>query len=443
MEQPLLWAEDKLDQAKELDLPTSRCHRPITTDIGEVNRSDQTQGGSSVEEPCQTQWVRVERKHHTCAADGFAPYDPAKKRKDNTLLLRRLREKPVFFRKNVPTNAHAALQEACLGNAPGHDMETTNSLGIALVFVSTIFYSCASVFVKLNSDMPSVESGCIRSIYSVVFGSILTHCLYRQQLLPFEAGSAIVALLVARGFVDFAASNLFYLGCTELGLGLATVLMFTNPFWAAAIAKLWVGQSYSILDFALSCFAFMGVLLSAMPSFKGGRSSTAMPAIVFCVLLGSIFQALTYCFIKRISHHVHFMQMTVAYGICGVALGPCIMTYGVISQNPLVEPAPVGVLKSPKVLMLSLCLALSAIGAQIFLNLGCARIDSSMAALIRTLDIPLSLILQHFIFGKVPQVGEVVGASIVTMACITLTVLKQINANMVEDAEEAAAKDAA
>ena len=86
MEQPLLWAEDKLDQAKELVLPTSRCHRPITTDIGEVNRSDQTQGGSSVEEPCQTQWVRAERKHHTCAADGFAPYDPAKKRKDNIII---------------------------------------------------------------------------------------------------------------------------------------------------------------------------------------------------------------------------------------------------------------------------------------------------------------------------------------------------------------------
>ena len=179
MEQPLLWAEDKLDQAKELVLPTSRCQRPITTDIGEVNRSDQTQGGSSIEEPCQTQWVRAERKHHTCAADGFAPYDPAEKRKDNTLLLRRLREKPVFFRKNVPTNAHAALQEACLGNAPGHEMETTNSLGIALVFVSTIFFSCASVFVKLNSDMPSVESGCIRSIYSVVFSG--NYLLIQQE----------------------------------------------------------------------------------------------------------------------------------------------------------------------------------------------------------------------------------------------------------------------
>ena len=52
MEHPLLCAEDKLDQAKEVDLPTSRCHRPLTTDIGEVVRSDQTQGGSSVEEPC-------------------------------------------------------------------------------------------------------------------------------------------------------------------------------------------------------------------------------------------------------------------------------------------------------------------------------------------------------------------------------------------------------
>ena len=52
------------------------------------------------------------------------------------------------------------------------------------------------------------NQGLGQSIYSVVLGSMLTHSLYRQQLLPFEAGGVVVALLIVRGFVDFAASNL-------------------------------------------------------------------------------------------------------------------------------------------------------------------------------------------------------------------------------------------
>ena len=53
------------------------------------------------------------------------------------------------------------------------------------------------------------------------------------------------------------------------------------------------------------------------------------------------------------------------------------------------------------------------------------------------------VVVVSVVVGEVVCVVEVVGASIVVMACITLTVMKQINANRMEHAAQAEPKEIA
>merc|ERR1712107_388120 len=64
---------------------------------------------------------------------------------------------------------------------------------------------------------------------------------------------------------------------------------------------------------------------------------------------------------------------------------------------------------------------------------GCTRIESTVAALIRTLDIPLALVFQYFIFGEAAEALEIAGAIVVLFACAALTAMKQLNANREDD----------
>ena len=75
--------------------------------------------------------------------------------------------------------------------------------------------------------------------------------------------------------------------------------------------------------------------------------------------------------------------------------------------------------------------AFLAILAQVFLNLGCARIEASVAALIRTIDIPLSLIFQRLVFGQESEWISIIGASIVFSMSMLGTILKQLKAGRI------------
>mmetsp|Transcript_8176 Transcript_8176/g.14149 ORF Transcript_8176/g.14149 Transcript_8176/m.14149 type:complete len:420 (-) Transcript_8176:74-1333(-) len=372
-------------------------------------------------------------KKNTSACDSRGVYDHGQLRKSSRLLKKR---KPLF-RKNLTAQELPLLEDVVQLPQPAEDDELLEFVnGIVLVAVSTTFFSLAAVFVPLNSSIPSVETGFIRSIYSLVFGSLLAHFICEcQSIWPFQAGSTVTVFLFLRGLTDFASSNIFYFGCTQLGLGLATVILFTYPFWSAILAKVWLGEPFGLADFASTLVAFSGVALSAWPSISDTSSGkTVSPLMVLFVLLASIFQAFTFCLIKRLAGKVHFMQMTVSYGLSGILIGPGVMTYGVIAHQSLAEPAPLRTLGSPKAFLLSLLVAMCAMLAQVLLNLGCLRIPLSLAAAIRTLDIPLALVLQYIILGKPATLLEVLGASIVLVACIARIVMKQLMANRKDDA---------
>lgn len=315
------------------------------------------------------------------------------------------------------------------------ERKSKEGLGTLVVFFSTVLYCMASVLVKMNSTLPAVEINTIRSASSCVLASLLCIFVYRISFLPFSSGRRVVVLLIVRGFADVGAGLLFYVGCQQLGLGLAFVIMLTNPFWTAIMAKAFLGDPYTIVDFSAAVIAFIGISIFATPSIlasmqgTGGVSLLMVAAVFPC----SICQALTFIMTKYIKSVGDFepMHVPVAYGICGMLIGPAAMAWGEKEKVEVAEPAPLPALYDPAVLGMAVGVALVAMTAQTTLakgiELGCAP---AKAALVRTLDIPLSLLFSWVIFGIVAQPLEMLGGGIVTVACCIPTLAKQHQQNM-------------
>merc|ERR1711871_1501207 len=96
---------------------------------------------------------------------------------------------------------------------------------------------------------------------------------------------------------------------------------------------------------------------------SSGGSSLRILLVFGVAFAGAIFQALTYCFVKKLAMEaqgtVHNMQMTFAYGVSGLVLGPPLMFWA--SPLAALPPPDFGVLvKNPGVLVKTLGVALLA-----------------------------------------------------------------------------------
>lgn len=306
-------------------------------------------------------------------------------------------------------------------------------VGIFFVLASSTCFSLAAVVVRMDGRIPSDEIGFVLAVLSVLISGALLRVVYKEPILPVAAGKWIMLFLFARGLVDFSASNLYYFGCQTVNLGLATMIMFTAPFWAAILGAFWLGEPYTYKDFALTCVAFGGVVLSAAPKLQQGSSGGVLEVIV--VFIASVGQACTYCLIKRLSGKCHFMQMTMTYGMAGAPIGSAIMYFGVLLHKPALEPGPLW--NVPQSILTPL-VALLAIFGQVNLNLGIARVPASFAALIEMINIPLAIFFQYAFFGQTPATIEVLGASLVVCACAARAIMKQLSATTVHANEGSA-----
>jgi len=298
--------------------------------------------------------------------------------------------------------------------------------GINYVVMSTLSFSIAASLVKANSAVPAFEIGLVRALFSIIVAYLSCRLIFEQSFfLPAGAPRRIGYLLIARGLVDVMGTNLFYFGCGRVSLGLVTVIMFTSPFWTGLISWAWLGESYTRKDLLLACVAFLGVVLTAVPEIQGPEH-TSMSLILFILPCG-LLQGITYCCIKRLATDCHFMQMTSSYGVCGTFLCSAL-----IFCSPKMEKVQqantnnfrLAVLHDFHGLWLAVLASGFAVAAQMLLNLGCARVEASAAALVRTLDIPLSIAIQAIFFNNGAQPVQILGAGLVVVACSVLAAMK-------------------
>jgi drug/metabolite transporter (DMT)-like permease len=133
-----------------------------------------------------------------------------------------------------------------------------------------------------------------------------------------------VALL--RGLLDFVASNLFYFACSKLPIGIATVIYFTNPFWAGILGKMLLDEKYTLRQFGLVCCGSLGILVALWPEVDMGPSSAmSVPGLV-AAGLGSLFQAGQYVTGRACcGSRMHWLHQNLAYSLAGMSLGPLLI----------------------------------------------------------------------------------------------------------------------
>jgi drug/metabolite transporter (DMT)-like permease len=310
-------------------------------------------------------------------------------------------------------------------NSAEEESSRVKGFGFVSVFISTFFFSLVSVLIKCDT-MPNgqvvstVEIALCRAVAGMAL-SVAGLKVLGLSIVPDYLDRSTIWIALLRGALDFLASNCFYFACADLPISVATVIYFTNPFWAGGLSWLILHEEFGLRRMLLTLLAVLGVVISVFPDL--GRDISGARSIrvtsLAAALCGSFLQAGQYVAGRIItSNGIHWLHANLGYSVAGLCLAPGLLAASLAAGEEVVSPS----LWSSRVWTITSLIVVFALLAQASLILGVSVLEASVTAVVRTLDIPLAMVWAYLLLTEVPDVTQILGSGVLVVACALFAV---------------------
>ena len=177
------------------------------------------------------------------------------------------------------------------------------------MFLSTLAFALANVFVKEVSHIPVMEVVFFRCTIAAVF------CLIGLQ----KAKASFIGnnhlYLFLRGFFGTLALTLFFLTVQNIPLATAMTFQYLSPIFTAIIAVFFLGEKIKPIQWLFYFFAFAGVLFIAQVDTR---------VSFFYMLLGIVSafgSGAAYNLVRKLKDDEHPLTIILHFQIVGIVAG--------------------------------------------------------------------------------------------------------------------------
>lgn len=182
------------------------------------------------------------------------------------------------------------------------------SSGITQMFLSTLSFALANVFVKQLADMPVMEIVFFRSLVAGIF----CYIGLRQAGVPIRGNNQ--PFLIFRGIAGTFALVLFFITLQNIPLASATTIQYLSPIFTAFIAIFFLKESVRFIQWIFYAAAFSGVLL--IKNFDP-RVSLFYLVIGILAAFGS---GVAYNFVRKLRETEHPLVIILYFQAVGLAV---------------------------------------------------------------------------------------------------------------------------
>ena len=183
------------------------------------------------------------------------------------------------------------------------------SSGISQMFLSTLAFALANVFVKQVSYIPVMEVVFFRCTIASVF------CLVGLQ----KAGASFIGTnhtyLFLRGFFGTMALALFFLTVQNIPLASAMTLQYLSPIFTAIIAIFFLKESVKPVQWLCYALAFSGVL------FIGQVDDRVSYFYVILGIISAFGSGAAYNLVRKLKDDEHPLTIILHFQLVGVLAG--------------------------------------------------------------------------------------------------------------------------
>ncbi len=266
--------------------------------------------------------------------------------------------------------------------------QTFLTAGVRAMFLSTLAFSLANVFVKQVSHIPAMETVFFRCAVAAAF---CLAGLYRAKADPI--GSNHLYLLL-RGVFGTIALYCFFLTLQQMPLASAMTIQYLSPIFTTVIAIFVLSEKVKIPQWFFYAIAFAGVLI--IERFDGRIS----PVYLAVGILSAICSGVAYNLVRSLRGKEHPLTVVLHFQLVGLVVGFVSLFFDWKMPSGL------------DWLYLFLIGAFSQLG-QIFLTNALQREPVAGVAIINYTGLVYALTIGWFIFGEVQGLMSLAGMLLV------------------------------
>jgi len=267
------------------------------------------------------------------------------------------------------------------------------SEGVRLMFVSTLAFSLANVFVKQVAHLPTMEIVFFRCAFGVAF------CYIGLKRANADWRGSNRTMLFLRGLFGTTALYLFFLTVQNIPLAQASTIQYLSPIFTTIIAIFLLKESVKHLQWLFYGLAFLGVLFI--------ERFDARVSLIFLVLgiISAFCSGVAYNLVRSLREKEHPLTVVMHFQIVGVVVG------GVFT---LFEwQTPIGW----DWFYLFLIGVSSQLG-QWFLTNSLQKEKAASVAIVNYSGLIYALLIGWFVFGEVQTVESLIGMLLVVVGVI-------------------------
>lgn len=290
-------------------------------------------------------------------------------------------------------------------------MREGSRIGLRYMAEASLYFSLMSVTVKLASQrgVPWEQIVFARSLFAVV----VTYVWLRSVgLAPWGDRRG---WLILRGVVGVGGLMCFYYALSELPLGDATVIQFTNPAFVAVFAVFLLGEKLRPRYVVGALVCLVGVALVAQPSFLFGDAPRLPLFPVGVALAGAVFSAVAYTIVRRLGRTEHPLVTVLYFPLVAtpVTLPLALMAGYVPNLGDLFALGGVGLFSQL---------------AQVRMTQGLKLENAARATAVTYLQVVFAFIWGVLLFAEVPDALSLLGATIIIAATLAVSLTRQAEA---------------
>ena len=261
------------------------------------------------------------------------------------------------------------------------------------MFLSTLAFSLANVFVKLVSHIPPMEVVFFRCFFATIFCFV---GLYRAGA---DWKGSHRGLLLARGLFGTTALYLFFTTLQNIPLASAMTIQYLSPIFTSVIAIVVLGERVRSLQWVFYATAFTGVLLIEQFDPRISLFYLALGiASAFC-------SGVAYNLVRRLREQEHPLTVVLHFQLVGAIAGFISLFFA---------------FRMPEGwdwVWLFLVGVFSQLG-QIFLTNALQRERAAGVAIINYTGLIYALTIGWFVFGETQGIMSVAGMALVVVGVL-------------------------
>jgi drug/metabolite transporter (DMT)-like permease len=299
--------------------------------------------------------------------------------------------------------------------------------GLLFVLISGILFSIMNIAVSMiargSDPAHPLLTVVIRFSMQFILSILAIFFMRREKihLLNTWLGARDKRLKICmRGVWGVGGLTAWFITLASMPIADATAIVYINIPLAAIFAFFVLGEAYTIADALAGLLALSGVVLVCQPTSIFGavdKSIIVAPlsgSSVAVALAGSVCSAMAYVAARRVGPSVDTLVIVLLFAVLGcIVMPPAAAIVGAYDRTP-----------SNRDWLLMILAGGSGFVGQLFLNAGLQQAPAGPAAVMRFIDLIISIIWQSVYIGQVPNALKLVG-SVLIMSTMGSTLYKE------------------